>query len=85
MKLINLVKSLFTGFFRKASSPWWVEINTSMPQCIYYFGPFSTFVEAKASSPGYVEDLDREGAEEITVVIKRCAPTQLTLCIEEES
>lgn len=80
--LLEMVKELFTGFLQGFSTPWWAEITTSMPQCIYYFGPFQTSSEAKASYPGYVEDLDGEGAQGIVVVIKRCKPDVLTTCDE---
>jgi hypothetical protein len=58
--------------------PWWVEISTSQPHCLYYFGPFESAVEAEVYQPGYVEDLQREGAEEIRVEIKQCHPQILT-------
>ena len=61
------------------STAWWVEINTASPRCIYYFGPFDTDVEAKTAYPGYIEDLDGEGAQGIVVIIKRCKPDALTI------
>lgn len=59
---------------------WWAEITTIKPHCVYYFGPFKTSAEAQATYPGYVEDLNNEGAEGIVVVIKRCNPKELTMC-----
>ena len=85
MKLSNMVKELLTGFLQRLSNPWWVEITTSMPRCIYYFGTFQTFSEAKASYPGYIEDLDGEGSQGIVVAIKRCKPDVLTICAQEDS
>ena len=38
---------------------WWVEINTNIPRCIYYFGPFNSEKEAQLYKSGYVEDLQR--------------------------
>jgi hypothetical protein len=58
---------------------WWVEIITENPGCTYYFGPFATAHDAKSSMPGYIEDLEQEGARGIKVSIKRCKPSQLTI------
>lgn len=61
---------------------WWAEIITTSPRCIYYFGPFQTYDEATAAYPGYIEDLNGEGAQGIVVVVKRCQPDVLTICDE---
>ncbi len=58
--------------------PWWVEIYTVKPRCLYYFGPFDSMAEAKEYQSGYIEDLEKEGAEGITVAIKQCKPQELT-------
>ncbi|AFY87406.1 MAG: hypothetical protein CLLPBCKN_004514 [Chroococcidiopsis cubana SAG 39.79] len=84
MRLLDRIKQAFAGFRVVQETDWWVEIITTKPRCTYYFGPFSTHDEAKAAYPGYVEDLDSEGAQGITIVIKRCQPTELTICAEEE-
>lgn len=84
MKLMNALKQVYTGFMEGLNTPWWAEITTTNPRCKYYFGPFQTDVEAKAAYPGYVEDLDSEGATGIIVVIKRCQPEVLTICEEPE-
>lgn len=57
----------------------WVEIITDKPRCTYYFGPFFNDQEASAAKAGYVEDLENEGAQGISVSIKRCKPTNLTI------
>jgi hypothetical protein len=57
----------------------WVEIVTASPRCTYYFGPFFSEKEALAAKGGYVEDLENEGAQGISVAIKRCKPTNLTI------
>ncbi len=57
---------------------WWVELHTDRPDCLYYFGPFSSAAEAENSVQGYIQDLSDEGAENITVQVKRCKPSQLT-------
>ncbi|MEG4117843.1 DUF1816 domain-containing protein [Microcoleus sp. B5-D4] len=58
---------------------WWVEVKTSAPRCIYYFGPFLTNGEAEAAKAGYVEDIENEGAEGVSVSIYRCKPITLTV------
>ncbi|MEG3842704.1 DUF1816 domain-containing protein [Microcoleus sp. herbarium14] len=58
---------------------WWVEVKTSVPRCIYYFGPFLTASEAQAAKAGYVEDIENEGAEGLGVAIYRCKPINLTV------
>lgn len=78
-----MVKELVTGFMQRLNTAWWAEITTTSPQCIYYFGPFQTNAEANAAYPGYIEDLDSEGAQGIVVVIKRCKPDVLTICDDD--
>lgn len=63
--------------------PYWVEITTRQPQCIYYFGPFKDRTEAKKMQHGYIEDLVAEKALGMKVEIKRCLPTNLTIDNEE--
>lgn len=58
---------------------WWVEIKTESPHCTYYFGPFLSSSEAEAAKPGYITDLQEEGAQNIVVVVKRCKPAGLTI------
>ena len=58
---------------------WWIEIQTNNPPCTYYFGPFETAFEAQALQAGYLEDLQQEQAQILTVSIKQCQPQQLTL------
>jgi Domain of unknown function (DUF1816) len=57
---------------------WWIELHTGRPECLYYFGPFSSAPEAEDSVQGYIQDLSEEGAENITVQVKLCRPRQLT-------
>ena len=64
-------------------SPYWIEITTAQPRCIYYFGDFASYREAKKMVTGYVEDLIAEQADGITTEIKRCSPTNLTITEEE--
>ncbi len=60
---------------------WWVEIKTLEPDCLYYFGPFSRSQEAEQMRPYYVEDLTQEGAGNVSVVIKQCYPSNLTMVL----
>lgn len=61
-----------------SSLPWWLEIFTANPRCLYYFGPFEGAEEARSQQVGYLEDLQQEGAEGITVHLKQGHPSQLT-------
>ncbi|MGK7930301.1 MAG: DUF1816 domain-containing protein [Microcystaceae cyanobacterium] len=58
--------------------PWWLEITTTTPPCLYYFGPFDSKAEAQTEQGGYIEDLEAEGATGIKVDIKQTQPTVLT-------
>jgi hypothetical protein len=58
---------------------WWIEINTSVPLCTYYFGPFDSKAEARDSRTGYIDDLCREGARDIVTLIKHCQPNSLMI------
>ena len=74
---INPIKILYSKIFRL---PWWLEIKTTIPQCIYYFGPFSSKKKAKLSLFNYIEDLVQEKPYGITVEIKQLQPKELTIC-----
>lgn len=73
------VKEVLTNLFHSLGWAWWVEIVTQNPRCTYYFGPFLSVKEANAAKAGYIEDLEQEGAQEITVAVKRCKPKSLTV------
>lgn len=61
---------------------WWVIIHTTIPNCTYYFGPFSTLEEAQNAQYGYIEDLSDEKAQGLKVSIKQCQPLTLTIINE---
>lgn len=63
----------------RQQKPWWVKINTEMPQCTYFFGPFDNVTEAQSTQGGYIEDLKQEGAEGIHIDIARYQPELLTI------
>lgn len=73
MFLINL-------FENQKNLQWWIEIKTTTPQCIYYFGPFDSYKEAQLDLPGYIEDLTEEQPTSLIYSIKKCQPTKLTTC-----
>ncbi|MEB3232591.1 MAG: DUF1816 domain-containing protein [Leptolyngbyaceae bacterium] len=57
---------------------WWIEIDTS--DCTYFFGPFSSKHEALDAQPGYLEDLEEEGATSVQTNMRRMRqPSQLTI------
>jgi hypothetical protein len=69
---------------RKKQTPWWVKIDTQIPRCTYYFGPFDHAKEAQQTQPGFVEDLEKEGATGIMVLVSQCDPQTLTICEEDD-
>ncbi|MCC5621318.1 DUF1816 domain-containing protein [Nostoc sp. CHAB 5715] len=73
------LKEVLINTFDFIGLAWWVEIVTQNPRCTYYFGPFLSSSDAKLSSIGYIEDLEIEGAQGISVNIKRCKPNTLTI------
>ncbi|MDY6937604.1 MAG: DUF1816 domain-containing protein [Cyanobacteriota bacterium] len=75
--LINLLN--FFGF------AWWVKIETVTPSCTYYFGPFLSEKEAQDAKNGYLEDLEHEGAQGVSVWVTRCKPDDLTVYEEDYS
>ena len=70
---------------RPGPEKWWVEIITNFPRCTYYFGPFDSDKEALTHTPGYIEDLESEGSQRVSIIIKRCQPSELTICEGEFS
>ena len=79
MQLLQIIKEFSIGFVQGLNTDLWLEITTSQPHCIYYFGPFDTYGEAKAACPGYIEDLASEGSQGIEIALKRCQPEVLTV------
>jgi len=67
---------------KKAPEKWWLEINTAIPKCTYYFGPFDNWLEAIRHRSGYVRDLLAEKAVGITTKAKKCQPKQITIFAE---
>ncbi len=78
------LSSRFAEFYNRLGLAWWVEVKTSSPVCIYFFGPFISQKDAEEALPGYVEDLESEQAQTIVTDVKRCKPTQLTVCDEPD-
>ena len=64
---------------------WWVEIVTTIPACTYYFGPFASPTEALYAQYGYLEDLEQEGTQGISLQIKSCKPRELTIFKDEKA
>jgi hypothetical protein len=73
------MKEVLLKIFHFFGLAFWVEIVTDNPRCTYYFGPFFSDKEAYAAKKGYMEDLENEGAQGISVSIKRCKPSNLTI------
>lgn len=77
------MNEFLANLLRAAGLAWWVEITTDNPQCVYYFGPFLSQKESQAHQAGYIEDLEKEGATNIKVQVKRCKPSKLTIYDEK--
>ena len=77
--MLDTIKELLLRFLEFIGLAFWIEITTDKPTCIYYFGPFLTKKEAKATQSGYIEDLKNEGTQGINAKIKRCKPQNLTI------
>jgi hypothetical protein len=73
------MKEIWINVLESLGLAWWVEVVTDNPACTYYFGPFGSSQEAEAEKPGYVQDLEQEGAQGFQIRVKRCKPTQLTI------
>lgn len=73
------MKELLIGILDFLGLAYWVEIVTKEPKCTYYFGPFLSQQEAQTAQGGYIEDLKNETAQGISVTIKRCKPSKLTI------
>lgn len=63
---------------------WWIEIVTETPTCAYYFGPYASVEAAEIAKPGFISDLQQEGAKGIKVEIRRLKPKQLTIFDDAE-
>ncbi len=73
------------GLKKREKIPYWLKISTKVPNCIYYFGPFDSPLEAKTLQAGYIEDLIEENAQGIHVELEQCPqPTELTICEDED-
>ncbi|QIZ71391.1 DUF1816 domain-containing protein [Oxynema aestuarii] len=79
MNLARVLEEKYTDYLERQGCAWWVEIVTASPRCTYYFGPFMTKRQAQDARPGYVADLEEEGACGIAVCVSRCQPQELTI------
>ncbi len=72
-----------TSLLEKLNLALWVEIITNKPHCTYYLGPFMCMNEAQKAQLDYIEDLEQEESEIISVNLKRHQPNELTICLSE--
>ena len=79
------MKEVFTNVLQSLGLAFWVEVVTEKPRCTYYFGPFTSQEAANDELKGYVEDLEKEGAQGIVAAVKRCKPPALTITEDGES
>lgn len=74
------MKDILLNLSRILGFAYWVKIDTELPRCTYYFGPFLRIKEAEAAKIGYIEDLKQEEALGIQVSIDHFKPQELTIC-----
>jgi hypothetical protein len=77
-------KGQMASFLNRLGFAWWIEVKTQAPNCTYYFGPFASAQEAETEKPGFIDDLEREQAQGIQAVVKRCQPSELTIFDEPD-
>jgi Domain of unknown function (DUF1816) len=76
--------SIFYYLKQPYNRHWWLKITTVQPQCVYYFGPFTSKKEAAANIAGYQADLEAEQAKVVEIKLNQAyPPAQLTFCPEE--
>jgi Domain of unknown function (DUF1816) len=74
------MKGIFKNFLGIFARAWWLEVSTASPNCVYYFGPFDSEVEANQAKAGYISDLESEGANVTAVAVtQRSTPDKLTV------
>ena len=73
------MKEIVTRLVDFIGQAYWIKIATAKPSCTYYFGPFISKKDAKLAQGGFIEDLEAENAEGITISINRCNPQELTV------
>jgi hypothetical protein len=79
---IYLVIACIAIYYLRSShqQKWWVKIVTQSPCCTYYFGPFESLQEAQHNQTAYFQDIQAEGAQNISLQIEQCKPRYLTAC-----
>lgn len=82
LSIENIQQGINISSIKQYRYPWWVEVKTISPACVYYFGPFETIKQARLNQGGYIEDLVEEKAFGITVELKQCLPDNLTVFAE---
>ncbi len=79
-----IIYLVFVGtiFFTK-NSKWWIKVDTQIPVCTYYFGPFDSVQEAESNYADYLQDLQEEEAQGISYAIEQSCPQQLTIAEDD--
>lgn len=79
------MKEIWLSLLELLGKAWWIEVTTDTPRCSYFFGPFASQQEAEASKPGFIEDLQGEGATNIRAQIRQCKPDPKKLTVYDEA
>jgi Domain of unknown function (DUF1816) len=81
--MLNQFSEIWTNLLDFWGQAWWVNVMTTQPKCMYFFGPFADRQQASQAMLGYIEDLESESARVIKTNIQRCKPAQLTIEFED--
>jgi hypothetical protein len=76
----DYTETTFLSHLEQLGLAWWIEAITNNPPCIYYFGPFASIQQAQLYQAGYIEDLDQENAQIVSLKIQQQQPKSLTIC-----
>ena len=63
---------MIRNFGNKLGLAWWAKIETDQPSGTYWFGPFITKRSLKENISSFIEDLTKEGSENIKYSLVRC-------------
>tara|TARA_Y100001968_G_C18791094_1_gene451196 strand:- start:136 stop:366 length:231 start_codon:yes stop_codon:yes gene_type:complete len=68
MRPIKLIRN----FGNQLGLAWWAKIETQKPDVTYWFGPFLTKKSLNGNLKIFLDDLNKEGANQVTHSLVRC-------------
>ena len=64
---------------------WWIEVSIGNLFYVYYVEAFESFYEAKRFEDKYLQDLDKEKAEIVNILVKQCKAKELITKFRERN